>query len=229
VDGKSVSWTNNTDRNQLRQWVQRYGRSRVRDEEDENRLTDRLAYWWELSPWRDKEVVLELVLRGNTTKSEIAWRGLAIRSAIGNLPESGEPLKFDVALTSVDPVESLARGRAAKDAIPQVRASEPIRFLGQVFTGGYGLARNSSVSFRLAPAYDRFVAVVGCPSQSAGPVRVLIDNRVVWEQPMVSSLSPAEQIEVSIPPGSTTLSLENGDGPNYGFAAFAEAGFVKAK
>jgi len=72
------------------------------------------------------------------------------------------------------------------------------------------------------------VAIVGCTMQVAGPVQVLIDDRVVWERSAINSLTPAEQIEVAIPEGSKTLTLSSGgDGLFYGTAAFAEAGFKK--
>ena len=175
----------------------------------------------------DKKYRLQLSLRGSSRSSEIAWRGLSIRSAIGNLPESGQPLHCDVPLVSLAPLDALLRGRALKNAIPQSRTPEPIRFLGQPFTGGYGLARNSAISFRLQPDYKTFVALVGCSfSNPPAPSAYRIDDRVAWEQPVISSLSPAEQLHLPIPPGSKTLTLENGDGPHYGFAAFASAGFL---
>jgi hypothetical protein len=58
-------------------------------------------------------------------------------------------------------------------------------------------------------------------------MQVLIDDRVVWERTLVSSLSPAEQIEIPIPPGAQTLTLLTGNDTTYsGYAAWAEAGFV---
>src|SRR5439155_9168259 len=119
-------------------------------------------------------------------------------------------------------------GQVLKDATPRTREGELIRFLGQPFRGGYGLARDSSIKFGLLPEYRKFVAVVGCPEQVAGPVQVLIDDRVVWERAAISSLSPAEQIEVAIPAGAKRLTLQSGsESLYYGAAAFAEAGFLK--
>ena len=89
------------------------------------------------------------------------------------------------------------------------------------------MPRGSSFSFPLKPDYRQFVAVVGCPQQVAGPVQVLIDDRLVWERTSISSLSPAEQIEIAIPEGAKTLTLQTGaDALYYGSAAFAEAGFL---
>jgi NPCBM/NEW2 domain len=229
VDGMAVPWTNNADRAQLRQWLQRYGRTRARDEDENSRNNDFLAYWWDLSPWRGREVKMQLTLGGSLAKNEIAWRGLSIRSAMMNPPVDSATTQPDVALTSLDPIEgepAAGRSHPLKDAIPQSDGEQPIRFLGQPFTGGYGVARNSSIQFALKPDYKRFVAVAGCCLQMAGPLRVLIDERVVWERATVSSLAPAETIDVPIPPGAKALTLQFGDGPHYGLAAFARAGFM---
>ena len=102
-----------------------------------------------------------------------------------------------------------------------------MRLLGQSFSSGVALAKNNSVTFALKPEYRKFVAVVGCTVQVAGPVQVVIDNRVAWERAAISSLSPAEQIEIPIPAGAKTLTLQSGsEGLYYGTAAFVEAGFV---
>jgi hypothetical protein len=216
VNGTLVPWHNNADRNQLRQWTLRYSRTRARDGDEESNLTDRLAYWWDLSPWRSQEVALELTIQGNRERSEIAWRSLSIRSAIGNLPDSGQPIAPDMPLTSL----TASRRDGAEDG--------PVRLLGQLFSGGVTLAKNGSATFALKPEYRKFVAIVGCTVQVAGPVQVLIDDRVVWERAAISSLSPAEQIEIPILAGAKTLTLQSGsDGLYYGTAAFVEAGFLK--
>ena len=54
------------------------------------------------------------------------------------------------------------------------------------------LAKNSSVAFALKPEYQKFVAVVGCTMQVAGPVQVLIDDRVVWEQAAIKPAGPSD-------------------------------------
>jgi len=228
VNGSVVPWHNNADRNQLRQWTLRYSRTRARDGgEEESNLTDRLAYWWDLSPWRGEEVELALTLRGSQERNEIAWRGLLVRSAIGNLPDDGKPLAPDVPLAAVDPAHRRDGGKLINDK-PPTRPDTPIRLLGQEFSGGQLLARGSSIAVGLRPEYRKFVAIVGCSLQVAGPVQVLIDDRVVWERTAISSLSPAEQIEIAIPAGSTTLTLQCGsDALYYGAAVFAEAGFRK--
>jgi len=99
--------------------------------------------------------------------------------------------------------------------------------LGQDFVDGISLARDTRVVYSLEPKYQAFVAIVGCTTQVAGPVQVLIDDRVVWERAAINSLNAAEQISIVIPQGAKTLTLVNGaDGLFYGFAAFAEAGFT---
>jgi hypothetical protein len=232
VNGVDVPWHNNADRNELRQWTLRYSRSRSRQGDVETNLTDRLAYWWDLAPWRGQEVALELTLRGRRPTGEILWRSLAVCPAIGNLPSSGEPHSPDVPLTALAPLGGEGRDtvRVLKNAVPRGKGGEPIRFLGQKFAEGYGLARDSSLRFSIQPEYRRFVAVVGCTYQVAGPVQVLIDGHVVWERAAISSLAPAEQIDIAIPPGAKTLTLQCGaDSLYYGYAAFAEAGFVSAR
>ena len=229
VNGAEIDWHNNADRNQLRQWTLRYSRTRARDGGDEeSNLTDRLAYWWDLAPWRGQEVALELTLRGVRQRNEIAWRELSIRSAIGNLPDNGKPLVPEVPLASLKASVRQGGGETLKDATNPSRQEGPIRFLGQEFPSGLSLARNSTVTIPLRPEYQKFVAVVGCSLQVAGPVQVLIDDRVAWERAAISSLTPAEQIEIAIPAGSKTLTLQSGsEGLYYGTTAFVEAGFMK--
>jgi NPCBM/NEW2 domain len=215
VNGSQIPWHNNADRNQLRQWTLRYSRQRAQGGDEESNLTDRLAYWWDLSPWRGQEVELSLTLRGAREKNEIAWRGLSVRSAIGNLPDGGEPLAPDTLLPA-------PTSRSGNSSI------ERVRLLGQNFKAAWLLRRGSGVEFPLEPDARRFVAVVGCPEQVAGPVQVLIDGRVAWERASISSLTPAEQIEIAIAAGAKSLTLRTGqDGLYYGAAAFADAGFVR--
>jgi hypothetical protein len=216
VNGREIPWHNNADRNQLRQWTLRHSRTRARDGDEESNLTDRLAYWWDLQQWRGEEVTLDLTIRGSRERSEIAWRGLSVRSAIGNLPAGGEPIVPDVSLASLEKSPEVHQPPEA-----------PTRFLGQLFPSGYALPRSSSVTFELEPKYKKFVAVVGCTLQVAGPVQVLMDGRVIWERAAINSLTPAEQVEIAIPDGVKAMTLRSGsEGLYYGTAAFAEAGFV---
>jgi hypothetical protein len=212
-----------------KQWVRFRDRPRSRDE-DNSHLNDRLAYWWDLAAWRGQEVTLELTIGGGRERNEVTWRGLSVRGVIGNLPAGGEPLPFDVPLTSLEPFAlASGRGRAkpVKDGLPGERVPLPIRFLGQRFTDGYGLALNSSISFPLAPEHRRFVAVAGCPLFVAGPMQVLIDGKVVWDRPLMLGLEPAEQIDIPIPAGAKTLTLQTGPESSYtGLGAWANAGFV---
>jgi hypothetical protein len=215
VNGQKIPWHNNADRNQLRQWTLRYSRTRAQAGDEETNLTDRLAYWWDLQQWRGRKVQLELTLRGSRERNEIAWRGLSVRSAISNLPEDGQPLAFDVTLAS-------AKGQSGG------LYDQSVRLLGQEFKSAVVLQRGSSLKFAIPAESHKFVAVVGCSAQVAGPVQVLIDGRVVWEKAALSSLTPAEQIVLAIPAEAKTLTLHSGsDGPYYGAAAFADAGFVE--
>lgn len=222
VDGEVVKWRNNADRNQLRQWMLRYARTRSRERSEETNLTERLAYWWDLSPWRGREIDLRLRLRGKNEQNAIAWRNLAMRSAIANLPVGEEPRRPDLRLTALDPLRGDHGNRGARKA-----SDEPILLLGQTFEDGISLARDTRVTYSVPPEGQSFVAIVGCTTQVAGPVQVLIDDRVMWERAAINSLHGAEQIALAIPKGAKTLTLVNGaDGLFYGVVAFAEAGFV---
>ena len=228
AEGKEVTWTNNTDRNQLRQWVTRYGRTRTREDDDESQRTDRLAYWWDLKPWRGQQVQLELALRAESSRGEIACRGLALRTAVAVPPDHAAASSPEIPLSTLAPLEAAPppRGRGSKSAAPAPRPTETVRFLGQQFSG-YSLPRNTALAFRIQPEFKRFVAIVGCAQQSAGPVRILLDGRPLWERTAISALSPAEPIDLAIPTGSQRLTIEHGDGANYGLAALANAGFTK--
>jgi hypothetical protein len=121
VNGASVPWHNNADRGQLRQWVMRYGRARAQQGDEQALAADRLAYWWDLQAWRGQEVALTLTLRGRRARSQIAWRSLALRAAIGKLPAGGELPRPDVPLLTVTPLEETpasGRFRAAVRGIP---------------------------------------------------------------------------------------------------------------
>jgi hypothetical protein len=231
VDGRAVPHNTSADLGELRRWLHSYGRQRLRDEDDAAAMSDRLAYWWDLAAWRGREVTVELVLRGKRDRNLVAWRGLSIRSAVWNVPESGRPLACDVPLASLAPQDVTSRNRRyrpALDRLPDAKAEDPtIRFLGQPQSGGYSLSEESSVSFALRPEYRRLVAVVGCCQKSAGPARVLVDGAVVWERRLLLALDPAEQIDVAIPAGGKRLTLEiGGQGAPYGYAAWTSAGFV---
>jgi len=228
VDGTQVPWVNNADRNQLRQWTLRYSRLRATGQEPEGNLTDRLAYWWDLQDWHGRPVTLELTV-GGPHRVEMIWRSLALRSAVGNLPPDGQVRKPDVPLTQLTPLEEPPGdfNRPLLGAIPITREGEPIRFLGKTFRDGYGMGRNSRISFSILPNARSFVALVGCCQQAVGPLQILIDDQVVWQRPVLSSLWPAEQIEIPLPPGAKRLTLQTGtSGLYYGFAAFADAGYV---
>lgn len=228
IDGVDVPWSNNADRNQLRQWTLRYSRLRATGQEPEGNLTDRLAYWWDLQEWQGRNVTLELTI-GGSHRVEMVWRGLALRSAVNNLPPDGQLRQPDVPLTRLTPMEEPPGdvSRPMAGAIPITREGQPIRFLGKWFRDGYGMGRNSRISFPISPNFRSFVAVVGCCQQAVGPLQILVDDQIVWQRPVLSSLWPAEQIEIALPRGAKRLTLQTGtSGLYYGFAAFANAGFL---
>ncbi|MFN0020134.1 MAG: NPCBM/NEW2 domain-containing protein [Pirellulaceae bacterium] len=241
VDDEAVGWTTSTDRERMRQMFL-YARPQLRDpfmnrrgfrnpQPEVKEPSDTLAYWWDLQKWRGREVTLELTIRGNEERNQIAWRGLAHRSAILSPPKGQKWVEPKISLSSLTP-RSLSppkeRGGPTKDSIPFSRTPTPIKFLGQEFSGGYAMVRSSQVTFDLKPEYKLFTALVGCCEGECRRVRILIDGRVAWEKASLSSLDPAQAVVIPIPPGSSLLTLETGpDQGTMGIAAFAKAGFVK--
>jgi len=227
VNGQLVAASASADTAVFERWI-RNVTERMRYE-GATYLSDELAFWWDLQAWRGQEITLELTLRGARTPSEIVWRGLSLRSAVSNLPASGQPLACDVPLVSLTPFDVVApsRGKPLRNGVPLDGKPVPFRFLGQRFSGGYGMLRDSAISFEITPQYRRFVAVAGCSLFVAGPMQVLIDGKVVWERPLMLGLDPAEQIDLAIPAGAKKLTLQTGPESSYtGMAAWAEAGFV---
>lgn len=224
VNGTVVPWHNNADRNQLRQWTARYAKQRARDgSAEESNLSDRLAYWWDLQAWRGQVVTLRLDLAGKRETNEILCRGFSMRSAIGNLAAghwqdaNGTRSKVDVPLSAVM-VQS--EGNFLQTG--------PVRLLGQEFKDGISLARNGIARWGLPPGSKTFVAVVGCTSQVAGPVQLLVDDKIVWERASINCLSPAEQIAIPLPEGAKSLTMRSGaEAPFYGTVGMVEAGFVR--
>jgi hypothetical protein len=186
---------------------------------------------WDLSAFRGKPVRLELRIGPNRQAPEVVWREGRLRSAIGNLPEEGRPLEPDVLLTSLRPLQVEAPSQYTEPRVgglPVGRTKhDPLTFLGQPFAEGWGMRSGSAMTFGLEPAYRRFVAVVGCSENKAGPFRVLLDGREAWSSPVMDEETPAVQIDVEIPPGTKKLTIRaDRDGGSVGSAAFANAGFV---
>jgi len=236
VNGELLSWHTSEDRGSMATRQQKYVEPWIRrnnrfSESREELISDTLAYWWDLQKYRGLEVQLELTIVGGRGYS-LVWADSSLRSAVGNLPASGELPKVDVRLTDLPIVETSdvrGRGEPARDMLPYTaKHREPIRFLGQVRTGGYGMIRNTHYSVELKPEYKKFVAVCGGCKLSSGSMRVLVDNQVLWEKSKVSALSPAELIEIPLPAGGKRLTLQCGsDGGYDSAAAWSDAGFVK--
>lgn len=240
VDDEAVGWTTSTDRERLRQLFARARpptpfrdvRRDFRGQRPEVREpSDALAYWWDLQKWRGREVTLELTIRGNAERNQIAWRGLSHRAAVTSSPELPRLVAADIPLADLNPRSvspSPGRGGPAKDSLPLSRPPTPIKFLGQEYSGGYGMIRSSQITFDLKPEYKFFTALAGCCEGESGRVRVLIDGRVVWEKSGLSSMHAAQPLLIPIPDGARFLTLETGpDQGTLGIIAFAKAGFVK--
>ncbi len=236
VNGSVLGWHTSEDRAAMATRQQKYVEPWIRrnnrfSEGREDLISDSLAYWWDLQTFRGQEVQLELTLTGGRGYS-LVWADSSLRSAIGNLPASGELPKVDVRLTDLPIAEASdvrGRGEPIKDMLPYTaKYREPIRFLGQVRTGGYGMIRNTYYGVELKPEYKKFVAVVGGVKLASGPMRVMVDDQVLWEKQKVSALAPAELIELALPTDGKRLTLHCGsDGSYDSAAAWSDAGFVK--
>ncbi len=232
VDGDIVEWSTDTNRERESREALRLSFFAPRPTIPSRRETvrdDTLRYWWNLKPHRGREVTLSLKLVGDERGADITWRSLVSRSAVNNLPPSGKLPTPDVSLTAITPTDITSRNNRESPTIDQLPLGrdKPLTFLGQPFTGGYCLARSSSISFPLQADYRRFIALVGTCTEQSGPLRVLIDGRVVWECPTKAAAEGADCIELLIPAGSAKLTLEIGpDGGYHGFSAFANAGFM---
>jgi hypothetical protein len=231
VNGTTLPWHANRDREQLagRQPPRRSLRPVLRRNDDEDTQDDTLAYWWDLQAYRGQTVTLQLRLQADFLDVEYTWGALSLRAAVANLPADGNLPKPAVWLTELEPIERSShkdRGHPLPRAIPADRP-QPLRLRGQLFAEGYGMMRNSAVTFALQPEYRTFVALVGTCTETSGPFRVLLDGRPVWETPSKSSLEGGEWIEIPLPPGTEKLTLETGpDGGYHGYSAFAHAGFL---
>jgi len=192
-----------------------------------------MLLYWDLQEYRGRTIQLALSIAPAKNSETILWHQCALKGAIANLPPDGQPLVPDVPLTSLKPLSASSVKERMEPTPSRLPApgkwSWPIRFLGQRFENGYGMLRNSSVTFAVEPSYQRFVAVVGSCAHLAGPFQVLLDDKVAWDGGVLDSLSQAVQMSVDIPPGTKKLTLRLGeDGHSGASGAWVSAGFLKA-
>jgi len=190
--------------------------------------------FWDLQEYRGQTIQLALSIAPAKDSETILWHQCALKGAIANLPPDGQPLVPDVPLTSLKPLSTSSLKERLEPTASRLPApgkwSWPIRFLGQRFESGYGMLRNSSVTFTVDPSYQRFVAVVGSCAHLGGPFQVLLDDKVAWDGGMLDALAQAVQMSVDIPPGTKKLTLRLGeDGHSAACGAWVSAGFVKAE
>lgn len=185
-----------------------------------------IPIWWDLQKYRGRDVSLTLTLR-KPPGGEFRWRELKLRGAAAVDPEKWPSPQ--VSITSLQPVSVSShkdRGHPAIDKSPYKPLRE-LTFLGQQVTGGYGMMRNSHLSFELKPEYRRFTALVGTCLGKVGPYRVLFDDKPALTIPPRESEEPAVLIDLPIPPGAKRITIEVGEIGGYtGFGAFAPAGFA---
>jgi hypothetical protein len=230
VDGQTLPSSTNVDVNRARFEV---GRRVTPGARDRNGVRvpagdDTVHHWWDLQEFRGRTVELAFRLRAGQGSSQITWRSIAVRSAVTGL--SSKLPQPDVLLSALEPLEAAShkeRGDPAPNELP-TRRGEPITFVGQAYSGGYGMMRNSQISFAIQPDYRRFVALVGTCTEQSGGFRVLVDGRVAWETSTRPAIVGAEWIEIALPAGAEKITLETGpDGGYHGYSAFAPAGFMK--
>ncbi|ADB18928.1 hypothetical protein Psta_4280 [Pirellula staleyi DSM 6068] len=235
INGKHLPWYVSSDREQLRATLARYrsGTFQLKRQYDRSLpvTSDQVAYWWDLSPFQGQTVELKLVIPGTASTSEIVWRGLSQRSTVIGKRDAGQKFIEPMVLLESMPLlhASADRGRSAPTAgtLPRRKENE-IRFLGQIWEGGYGMTRGSRLRVAIDPSFKTFVAVVGCCEQSCSPLRILVDGQVRWSAEGMTQFDAARQVQIDLPPGSRELTLEVGsDGGYDSFAAFAQAGFTK--
>lgn len=227
VDGQAVPCSTSVEREQASSVAQRRANQpqRAGNSLREQMLEDSLCYWWDLQAYHGRNVKLELRLHGSRGGSDVVWRSLVLRGAVSNLPSSGKLPAVDVKLTSLKP--------SAADANLPTRGTLPlggkpaITFAGQQHRDGYAVGRNQRISFPVAAEQRRFAALVGASVGEAGPLRILMNDRVVWESPPRLAIDGAEWVEVAVPVGTEKLTLEVGNETSHlGFAAFTDAGFM---
>lgn len=191
----------------------------------EQSLEDALSYWWDLQAYHGRSVQLELRLKGAQGGSEVVWRSLVLRGAISNLPSSGKLPAVDVKLTTLKPL-AVDANLPALGTLP-LRGKPAITFVGQQHSEGHALAKNQRISFTVPPEQRKFAALVGASMGEAGPLRILMNDRVAWESPPRLAIQGAEWVEVPIPVGTEKLTLEVGNETSHlGFGAFTNAGFM---
>jgi hypothetical protein len=120
VNGEPLDWHNNANRKDLRSRVSKYVRGRPREEEN-SPLSDRLAYWWDLSAYRGKTVNLELRARPERDRLAWAFHPLGHRQCFRKRSVAGGGCFADVAGADAAFTEKQSRSVQRRD--PLVRKS----------------------------------------------------------------------------------------------------------
>jgi len=189
---------------------------------------------WMLGDHIGKDVTISLRLMpegdAGTKPAGIVWGSISLRPLIDKLPTDGEPIRPDVPLTSLEPIDAVARGgEKIEIQLGELPDGSPLSVCGYRFPTGFGVRAGASVSYELKPSYRRFVAVLGLADgwKEVGPYEVLLDDEPHWtstEPRTFGRNTPGLQIDVPIPRGHKTIQLRLQGSESHG--AWAAAGFL---
>jgi hypothetical protein len=133
-----------------------------------------------------------------------------------------------VPLASLEPVK--ATGTNAKQLVRgKLPNGVPLNIRGYPFDEGIGSRYNTSLTYKLDPSWQRFVAVVGLADgwQDVGPYEILLDDKPHFRTTNPGTFgrnSPGEQLDVAIPPGHKSITFRVKCQSSQ--AAWANAGFL---
>jgi len=189
------------------------------------------VYWWDLKSYRGQSVSVALRFFVREGRRDFAWRGLRLTSAMGTTKPQFESIEPGIRLTELEGFDLQShkgRGHPVAGYLPATEIeNDPLRLRGQVFTDGIGMMHDSEISFHVKPEYERFVTLVGCAAQTAGPLTVSFDGEPAWTREAITVAESAEQVDLPIPPGTKKLTLKVGPVGSYdGRSAWVNPGFI---
>ena len=201
---------------------------------------------WGLGGFAGREVNLEVAIdpvpRGSTREFPgLVLEGLYLGPVVDGLSGDGADItRPAVPITSVKPRKVTMPTADAKLQPGKLANGHPLRICGYLFEDGYGVPAGSELTYGLDPAWKRFVAVIGMNREVAvppeeggeisyemGPFLVRLDGKPHWQStgPATFNLwDRARQIDVEIPPGHKSITLQVQAGDCY--AVWAGAGFM---
>jgi hypothetical protein len=152
--------------------------------------------------------------------SGLLWGSLRLGPVIAGLPNAPKAAAPEITLDSLKPIKVDPRGGAASNSDVDLRFCR--------MSGGLVMPPGlRSVTYKLDNRWKRFVACVGPAGFSngaLGPFQVLVDDNVIWTSKRFVRLSRAEYVDIPLPNGAKTLTLQV-DNETRNKAVWANAGF----